>query len=184
MEGAGGNSIPYIGYIIASIQLDGFESLDIPVLVVRDTSYHGKVPLLVGTNVYSRLVRDPMKRNIDKKMTLAIQTVNLVQRHLQKSDGRYGTVYATKDFTLKPGATQTVGGIMKITVPIPSSVALVTRPENQNINVTPGVVNVKQGTNEIAIEVCNRTSHTRRYREGELLAHASQVALSIDDETG
>ena len=36
LEGAGGESIPYNGYVIASIQLDGFEPLDIPVLVVRE----------------------------------------------------------------------------------------------------------------------------------------------------
>jgi transposase InsO family protein len=182
LEGAGGNSIPYSGYTVASIQLDGFEPLDVPVLVVKDTPYHSKVPLLVGTNVYSRLVRDPSKRIINERMTAAIQTVNLVQRHLQKSEGKYGTMYAAHDFKLKPGATQTITAVMRITVPIPASVALITSPEKHNLEVTPGVVNLKHGANDITVEVQNPTAQIRKYKKGQLIAHASQIALTENSE--
>jgi len=181
LDGAGGNSIPYNGYIIASIKLDGFEPLDVPVFVVRDTPFHENVPLLVGTNVYSRLVKEPGTET-NERMNAVMRVINLVQRHLQKSNGTYGLLYAAQDFRLKPGATRTVSGLMQITVPIPASVALVTEAKEQHLKVTPGIVNIKPGANDICVEVRNLHTKTQRYKRGDLIGQASQVSLVPDSE--
>ena len=50
--GAGGQDIPYEGYIELALAENGSqEQLWVPVLVVRDTPYNEKVPMIIGTNV-------------------------------------------------------------------------------------------------------------------------------------
>lgn len=49
IESAGGQSIPYRGYFVASVRIEGIEDMDVPILVVEDTIYHSSVPFLVGT---------------------------------------------------------------------------------------------------------------------------------------
>lgn len=49
---AGGNLLPYLGYVEANVrapgQVQGVESL---LLIVSDTDYHHSVPILIGTNI-------------------------------------------------------------------------------------------------------------------------------------
>ena len=55
VEGANGQSVPYLGYVELSIRLPGSlpSPVDIhaPVLIVHDTPYNRNVPMCVGTNV-------------------------------------------------------------------------------------------------------------------------------------
>ena len=51
---AGGSSLPYSGYIEVKIAFPEFEnSVDCLVLIVDDTDYNSRVPLLIGTNLIS-----------------------------------------------------------------------------------------------------------------------------------
>ena len=55
VKGAGGHDIPYLGMVEASIgcpNLDGFPAL---MLVMPDTQYHSRVPVLLGTNVLNAM---------------------------------------------------------------------------------------------------------------------------------
>ena len=56
VKGAGGHDIPYLGVVEASIGcpnlLDGFPAL---MLVMPDTQYHSRVPVLLGTNVLNAM---------------------------------------------------------------------------------------------------------------------------------
>lgn len=50
--GANGDSLPYLGYIEAVIELPFMqELLLIPVLVTKDSDFNSKVPVIIGTNV-------------------------------------------------------------------------------------------------------------------------------------
>ena len=53
---ANGEKIPYIGYILATVSVAHFRTVleDIPILVVLNTAYNRKVPLLIGTNINNR----------------------------------------------------------------------------------------------------------------------------------
>ena len=51
VEGAGGDMILYHGYIGISLRTTGLNYILLPILVVSDTSYNSKVPLLLGTNI-------------------------------------------------------------------------------------------------------------------------------------
>lgn len=56
VKNAGGHNLPYLGYIEVSIGLDSKtagvqDSIDVLVLVVPETEYNSRVPLLLGTNL-------------------------------------------------------------------------------------------------------------------------------------
>ena len=53
IEGAGGHTIPYLGYFVVTVQLNGTAAVDVPVLVVHDTEYHSSVPFLLDKRTSS-----------------------------------------------------------------------------------------------------------------------------------
>ena len=161
IEGAGGDGIPYTGYIIISIQMDGVSSLDVPVLVVNDTVYNSRVPLLIGTNVLSRMAVDINNGEIPERVRLAQQAIEMVHRHLDKSEGTYGVMYSAENRSFKPGEIGTICGNVRVAVPIPKSVALVSGIKDKyQFNVTPGLVDLDRSTKSISIELVNSSKHT------------------------
>lgn len=67
VEGAGGQHVPYLGYIQVAITFPctvtgAEEELASLVLVVPDCHFNSKVPLLIGTNVLDRLYQQGMER--------------------------------------------------------------------------------------------------------------------------
>ena len=55
IKGAGGHDIPYLGIVEAAIRCPKVDMVSVPVvlLVVPDTEYHSRVPVLLGTNILS-----------------------------------------------------------------------------------------------------------------------------------
>ena len=72
VEGVGGESISYLGYIFATIALSGMHSIDIPVLVMKTTCYHDAVPLLVSKN-YLSITEVSSSQDVPQKLRLAWQ---------------------------------------------------------------------------------------------------------------
>lgn len=55
VEGAGGQNVPFLGYITFPCTVTGAEDeLSSLLLVVPDCHFNSKVPLLIGTNVLDR----------------------------------------------------------------------------------------------------------------------------------
>ncbi len=67
VDTASGSSLPYDGYFECTITIpvaDNFSfSETVPVLVVHDTAYNARVPLLLGTNILKKLLDCPQKLN-------------------------------------------------------------------------------------------------------------------------
>ena len=55
IEGAAGQSVPYLGVIEAEVKFEGHEALLVPVLVVHATAYNRSTPIIIGTNVLKLL---------------------------------------------------------------------------------------------------------------------------------
>ena len=55
IKGAGGHDIPYLGVVEAVIRCPRVDMASVPVvlLVVPDTEYHSRVPVILGTNILS-----------------------------------------------------------------------------------------------------------------------------------
>ena len=55
IKGAGGHNIPYLGIVEAAVRCPKVDMASVPVvlMVVPDTEYHSRVPILLGTNILS-----------------------------------------------------------------------------------------------------------------------------------
>ena len=186
IEGANGDVIPYAGYIVVSVKLSGHKAVDIPVLVVNDTEYNRRIPLLIGTNLLSRLETDSSGDRVHVQVQMAQKALELVDRHLKQSDGNYGTVYAAKAVRVKPGEVVAVSARVSIAVPIAENVALLADadkiPRAKDVHVTPGLVNVKHGSSTLSVEMCNTGPNTIKFKPGDQIAQLEQVSIVPDDD--
>ena len=187
VEGAAGDNIPYKGYIEVSIKLSGHKSVDIPVLVMNDTTYNQNVPLLLGTNLLSRLQPDSSSGEVHACVQMAQRALQLVDRHLQETQGIYGTVFSTASVRVKPGEVVAISARVSVSVPIADSVAMLSdtlaKPSKaKSVNVTPGLVNVTSGYSTLAVEMCNTGPNAIKIKPGDKIAQLDQVSLVNDDE--
>ena len=88
IKGAGGHDVPYLGVVETSIgcptlQLDGFPTL---MLVMPDTQYHSRLPVLIGTNVLNS-----MKEHVTPNGAVWNRTFATLARH-QALVGRQGSI--------------------------------------------------------------------------------------------
>jgi len=177
VEGAGGDLIPYMGYIFANVGLEGVSAVEVPILIVKDTPYNAKVPLLVGTNYLQRM-KNGHASKIPRVLQVAKQSVEVVQRHLEKSNGLYGTVYASEDTVIYPGHIQVLCGETRIAVPIPAGISMVSSPQHSTLDVTPGVINIDKSTRTTVVEVANNGGKDIEIRKGERIAELHQVTVN------
>ena len=183
VEGAGGDRIPYIGYIFAAVGLQGISPIEVPVLVVNDTLYNSQVPLLVGTNFLSHMQCNPSTR-IPHSVQLARQSVQLVQRHLDKSNGVYGTLYASEDVTVLAGHVLVMCGNVRVAVPIAEGIAMVMSPSGSNeFDITPCLVNINTSAKSSFVEVANLGTTDLHIKEGEMIAELHQVTVAEEHFT-
>jgi len=182
IEGAGGDGIPYKGFVIVSMQLSGTNPIDIPVLVVNNTMYNEKVPVLIGTNLLSRIVVNSANGNLHTGVQMAQRALKLVDRHLEKTEGTYGIIYASMGCHLEPGEVKTMCANVRVAVPISKSVAMVSDlKENSTLNVTPAIVDVDHGTKTVMLELYNSGNHAINIKNGTKIAHLDQVSLADPD---
>ena len=180
VEGAGGVQIPYLGYIDTELCLEGTAPVDIPVLVFKDTEYNSKIPVIVGTN-YLRVATYRTGSKIPQIVRLSKQSVELVEKHLQRSEGVYGTLYATDTITVKPGHFQVLCGSVRIAVPITRTVGMVSAPSGvHTLDVTPCVVNIDNHTRSSYVEVVNLGEIDVVINKGQKIAELHQVAVEVN----
>ena len=174
LESAGGQIIPYRGFFVACVRIDGMEDLDIPILVVEDTAYNSSVPFLIGTNVLSRLkVQSAGKPH--SNLTLAIQAVLLAERHLSRSRGVYGTVYQDEDCIIPSGEVHTVCGNIRVSVPISSDFALLsTDGLDTELTVTPTLMRLSTDVRRVNVEVINSKTSPIFLQKGDIIAQFSR----------
>ena len=159
-----------------------------PVLVAPDTEYNRKVPLLLGTNVLDRFYeqvcgdrQQPLRCGVDKPVAVALQTISLRKRHLEKTDGVYGLVRSSGPISLKPKETVLVKCNTQVAIPVVRSMVMVqSRPSAQQVEsleVTPGVILLDEKYPVVSIELTNHRKETVSVEPHSVLAEIHQVRL-------
>ena len=100
VHGAGGHQVPYEGYVQVNLDLPRTKGAQMSalMLVVPNTDYHIKVPILLGTNVLGHFteveLQDPTWKNV----------MAMLARHqaLTNNTESLGTLTITKPLTLPP----------------------------------------------------------------------------------
>ena len=120
MEGTGGITVPYLGYVEATLKVPEVEALeeDCLFLVVSDHAYGKRVPLTIGTLHIDLIIERATKEELDKisiawgrgQLFRQIQARQVQLENREVLDQIEGTVKLTKKVKLKPGRSLKVNG--------------------------------------------------------------------------
>ena len=177
IEGAGGVSLPYLGVVFVTIELSGVV-IEAPLLVVHDTNYHHKVPLLIGTNILSLLIHLAEDASSTPILSSVLKVLSLRDKHLKSSSGMYGTIHAQTDITIEAGQSVLVTGSYQLGVSVPHTVALVQACEESSCDLTinPGLVAVGD-RDSTSLELFNRSSDSVTVKRGAVLGEIHQAVI-------
>ncbi len=199
LQGAGGHSLPYSGYVEATLKFPlglqparfGLEPGRVLLLVVPDTVYNRGVPLLIGTNILQCL-RDDLKDRFGDRyqqkaqlvgsLQVALRSLCLREKHLNQSNGVYGVVRSSQNIDLKPGEVRDVVGSLRLTVPIASRISYLEEHDaaTPGLKVTSGVVSIDEGLKNLHFEVCNESNEVLHVSSGSVVCSLVEASIETD----
>ena len=102
IEGAGGQMLPYLGYVELELSVQGMANpMNCLFLVVPDTNYAQKVPVILETNVLC-IIMDQVKEqygvqfmqkcDLSSSWQLAFRAINIQAKEIKRSDGRLSII--------------------------------------------------------------------------------------------
>ena len=167
---AGGHDLPYHGYVIVELAFGGKSYGDFPLLVVNDTAYNTRVPLLIGTNVLTKVkedllsaegVRFVQKSSLPSAVLCSIQSMCLSHKRLIESNGVMSSVRLQMNTELKPGEVRPVTGSVKVPAGVTLQSSMVQGQgdfADGTVTVTPTMVLCGSGTAAVRFEMCNHST--------------------------
>ena len=187
IEGTGGGTVPYHGYVECRLQLPQIKKFDVDVLmlVIDDSAYGMRVPIQIGTlhidmalELGTEAEMKKLSRKWDRaKMATALHMNSMVVSEEQKfklEDVR-GSVHTTQKIMLGPFESRTLSGILK--GPVKNSayhkhVNVSVEPleahkegESQYCAV-PGYTFLKPGSDRLKVMIKNLTTRTIKVSPG------------------
>ena len=161
IKGAGGHEIPYLGVVETTVSCSSADATCVPVvlLVVPDTEYHSRVPVLLGTNVLGL-----MKGKVPTEEFVWQNTFAMLAKHeaMVNNTNSLGVMTATKPFTIPAhgrvifhGQTRVKAICQKLTVCLDGASGL-----PKGVIVTPSVNCIVPGRtkSKLPVELVNHLS--------------------------
>ena len=198
IECADGGTLPYSGYIEASITSTGLPScLDsstkYPILVVPNSNYNGTVPVLLGTNILHHLLSSVHSNYGDQYLQraslhtpwyLAFRMMTLQEKELQKQHNRLGIVKCAerKPVTIPPTTSVTVSGYIDKSIPYQSTPAILHATSDSaipsDLDIEPTVIDYSYPAQSL-VEVCvdNVTTRTVQIAPRSVLCEVQPVTI-------
>ena len=192
LTGAGGDSIPYTGCVEVDLELPGTPMATYPFLVVRDTPYNLRVPVLIGTNVLKGTldglsavygVRFAQKARLPSAIVHALSVVCTTNHFLKKKDRVISDVRVHQTITLAPGEGRHVLGRVRVTVPIAQQAAMISGVGDLyagELQLTPTLTTVKSGTDQVTFDLVNHSDNHKVIEGGTLVG--SLTAVLVEDQ--
>ena len=149
---AGGEELPYHGYVEVELDFGGKSYGVFPILVVDDTAYNVRVPLLIGTNVLKKIkedlfssegVRFVQKSLLPPAVLCSIQSMCLSDKRLGERHGILSSVRLLTRVDLGPGEHRE---IVSGTVKVPAGVIMQTCMVDGTGDFIDGIVTVSPST--------------------------------------
>ena len=121
LSGAGGSEIPYRGYVEVDTKLPGLDASPFPFLVVGETEYNSRVPVLIGTNILNKIldglvnahgVRFAQKASLPSAMNCALSVIQTARKTLGKRKNVISEVHLCETTELAPGEGRRVSNSM------------------------------------------------------------------------
>ena len=154
VEGVGGHSLNYLGYVIAKLDIsDLHQELEAIFLVVPDIGYNCTTPVLIGTNILQHVASSsqlPPHMQYPWPSVFKCLSAQVTDASLSGKTTKAYTIPAESGFYLD-GIVHTplFCGRMTVMAEEPSN------PISGGVVVTPCVLSIAPGTSRIAVEVKN-----------------------------
>ena len=186
IEGVGGNSLPYLGFIEVTLSLPLSDSKSItkriPMLVVNDTTYNVSVPLLLGTNFLKDIEFGgavPVT-TLHSAVRMAVSLMQVRTELLDKANGVLGDVVASTDLCITAHSGVISYGTAHITIPVRKQLALIQQC-SVSVPLISGAVEVSAGMCDIPFEIENRTDFPINIKKGDRIAQIFQASVEVPD---
>ena len=189
LTGAGGDRIPYLGYVGVDIQLPGADVATYPFLIVPDTHYNLRVPVLIGTNVLKSTldglaethgVRFSQKVRLPSAMVFALSAVRSSTKFLEKKQSIISDVRISDSVTLSPGEGRRMMGRVNVTVPIAQQTAMIGGVGDYSsgeVEITPTAISVDRDTRWVYFDMINKGMRHVTIDGGSLVGSLMQVQV-------
>ena len=112
VEGAGGHRLPYLGYVEVDLFIKGMEepTQKVVMLVVPDTAYHQRVPVLIGTNILGNL-----KQVVDGDPAWRIALASIAKHQaIVNTSASLGFLRTTKPVVVPPRSSVIIHGRTRV----------------------------------------------------------------------
>ena len=193
---ANGSELPYSGYIEAEVDSPGLpasQSQPCLFLIVDDTVYHDKIPIIIGTNIMQTLkenaVKDHGTRYLQKAALhtpwfLAFRCLNLREKELEKRNNRLACIRSAEasSITIHPNSEVTIEGFMDRCLPYPATCALIQATPRSaipfDLDIAPSLVTYQCDSNDvIPITISNVSTRTVNINPRALLCELQPVSI-------
>ena len=165
VEVAGGHTLPYYGYIQVTIVPD---ILDVStphiclMLVVEDTDYGQRIPVIIGTNILSSLNHVRGTRRIPSVWHMVFRTMSLHSKRLRRNKGKVATLHCDSLATIPANMVTSVDCYVNanvnyrgVTIVEPSSCSKL--PDG--VTVMPMLYYHNESGENVSLQIANYTGH-------------------------
>ena len=174
IKGAGGQTLPYHGYVKADVQVSFLADriITVPLLVVPLTEYNTRVPIIAGTNIISRVVPTSAEEDqVPQNWKLAF---------LSLCNSQVGTVKATNKVVLQPMEAKTITGFVRKVKDVASAVTETSQEgSSSRLQICPRVVTLnKPGTSaRVPVKVFNLSAKVVTVQPKATLCELQEVTV-------
>lgn len=201
LECADGSTMPYLGYIQVRIQSVGIPTnhvQDSLLLVVPDTDYNKKIPVLIGTNVLAEFLnncKETLGVNFLQNAALhtcwylAFRCMVIRERELKKNKNRLAIVRSaeSQNISIPANSSVTIQSVTSKEFEFHTTCAMFTETEDSIIpsdfEITPAVVTYKYGQNGLLhVQISNVTTSTLTIPPRAIICELQPVSVDVTYE--
>lgn len=198
VECADGQALPYLGYVSVNFATCGLPSTDVLrdclFLIVPDSDYNTRVPILIGTNILNRLLdilRDEygsrflQDADVHAPFYMAFRCLTLRERQLQRNGNRLAVLKlaeATR-VLIPPNSRVMLDAYLDKKLPYHKVLSMLQSTSNScippDLDVTPSLHYYDyDGTSSISVEITNVTTRTVSVPPKALICEMQPVYLA------
>ncbi|XP_060552007.1 uncharacterized protein LOC132713429 [Ruditapes philippinarum] len=180
ISSANGSKVPYLGYSVLDITFPSLssQSFSAPILIVPDTEYSSRVPLIIGTNILNVLKSSRTESTSSPLSDIISSLSDIVTKPV--------TLLHHQTVIVKPFETTTLEGKVRHIGNMSSGVTEST--DSLMLNVCPRLVKLQPGTSfcRVPVRVCNLTARAITIHPRMTLCnlHDVSVVRTIDPSEG
>ena len=196
IECADGKRLPYLGYIKTTLTSSGIPDCSEQFclfLIVPDTSYNLRIPVLIGTNILDEIIKDCkirhgdqylQKANFQTPWYLSLRCLSIRVKELKKNKNRLAIIRCaeTTRVTIGPNQSVNVKGYLDKELEFNSTCAIIQECQDSSlpdfIDITPTVINYNFKSNgEVDVCCSNLTTNSVTISPKAVLCEVQPVTV-------